>query len=119
MPVFEGYGLPPLEAMRVGLAVASSPVPSVVEPLSGPVGVDGKAGGPADLAAPAVIVDPLDVDSIAGGLFGVLADDTVRGDVRRAASAWVAGRSWGSAAAAHVANWQSSDLRSSRGAERS
>ncbi len=55
VPLTEGYGLPPLEAMRVGIpTVVSDEVPSVH---------DLGAVGP----APARIVDPLDVDDIAAG----------------------------------------------------
>lgn len=96
VPIVEGFGLPPLEAMRVGLAVACSPVPSVVEPVA----------GQAAMAAPAVIVDPLDVDSIAAGLFAVLADDPTRAEVRRSASLWVSARGWRVAADAHRSVWR-------------
>ena len=55
VPLTEGYGLPPLEAMRVGVpTVVSDEVPERARP---------RRAGP----APARIVDPLDVDDIAGG----------------------------------------------------
>ena len=71
VPLTEGYGLPPLEAMRAGLpTVVSNEVPSVH---------DLDAPGP----APARIVDPLDVDDIAAGLAAVLTDDALRADLAR------------------------------------
>ena len=55
VPLTEGYGLPPLEAMRAGIpTVVSDEVPSVHD-----------LGAPEP--APARIVDPLDVDDIARG----------------------------------------------------
>ena len=69
VPLTEGYGLPPLEAMLVGVpTVVSDEVPSVR---------DLGAAGP----APARIVDPLDVDDIAGGLAAVLTDDGLRAEL--------------------------------------
>lgn len=96
VPIVEGFGLPPLEAIRVGLSVVSTPVPSVTEP-----GI-----GQRSSCAPAVIVDPFDVDSIADGLYRALADDETRGEIRRAGSAWLAGRSWRAAADGHRAVWR-------------
>ena len=73
VPLTEGYGLPPLEAMRTGLpTVVSDEVPSVH---------DLGAAEPAS----AKIVDPLDVDDIAGGLAAVLTDDSLRADLARRA----------------------------------
>ncbi len=54
VPLTEGYGFPPLEAMRIGApTVVSAEVPSVHD-----LGDEGPA--------PARLVDPLDVDDIAG-----------------------------------------------------
>ena len=56
VPLTEGYGLPPLEAMRMGTpAVIANEVPSVVD-LDEPS------------PPPALIVDPLDVEGIAAAL---------------------------------------------------
>ena len=56
VPLTEGYGLPPLEAMRMGTpSVIANEVPSVVD-LDEPS------------PPPALIVDPLDVEGIAAGL---------------------------------------------------
>ena len=69
VPLTEGYGLPPLEAMRSGTpSVIANEVPSVV---------DLEESGP----PPARIVDPFDVDDIAAGLTAVLTDDVLRADL--------------------------------------
>ena len=95
VPLTEGYGLPPLEAMRAGLpTVVSDEVPSVhdlgaTEPPS------------------ALIVDPLDVDAIAGGLAAVLTDDILRADLARRAVDYASVRTWRDAARAHIDLWRS------------
>jgi glycosyltransferase involved in cell wall biosynthesis len=94
VPLTEGYGLPPLEAMRMGTpAVVSAEVPSVN---------DLGARGP----APARIVDPLDVDDIAAGLRAVLTDDALRADLTARGSALALARTWHGVARAHVALWR-------------
>jgi len=59
---FEGFGLPPLEAMARGTVVVASTATSIPE-------VCGDA---------AVLVDPLDTDAIANGLRRALTDDPLR-----------------------------------------
>jgi glycosyltransferase involved in cell wall biosynthesis len=94
VPLTEGYGLPPLEAMRMGTpAVVSAEVPSVN---------DLGARGP----APARIVDPLNVDDIAAGLAAVLTDDALRADLEARGSALALSRTWHGVARAHVALWR-------------
>jgi alpha-1,3-rhamnosyl/mannosyltransferase len=94
VPLTEGYGLPPLEAMRSGTpTVVSKDVPSVS---------DLDRDGP----APARLVDPLDVDDIAAGLMAVLTDDELRADLSARGSAHVAPRTWRGAARAHLALWR-------------
>jgi glycosyltransferase involved in cell wall biosynthesis len=94
VPLTEGYGLPPLEAMRMGTpSVVSSEVPSVHDL--------GEPDPP-----PARIVDPLDVDDIASGLAAVLTDDTLRGDLAARGSSFATARTWRAAAGAHVRLWR-------------
>jgi glycosyltransferase involved in cell wall biosynthesis len=65
--LYEGFGLPPLEAMASGTPVVTSNVSSLPE-------VAGDA---------AVLVDPYDVDSIADGIRRVLTDEALRAELRR------------------------------------
>jgi alpha-1,3-rhamnosyl/mannosyltransferase len=95
IPLTEGYGLPPLEAMRSGTpSVIANEVPSVVD-LEEP--------GP----PPARIVDPLDVDDIAAGLTSVLTDDVVRADLAARGKAHAHSRTWKTAARQHLGLWRS------------
>jgi glycosyltransferase involved in cell wall biosynthesis len=95
VPLTEGYGLPPLEAMLVGVpTVVSAEVPSVR---------DLGAGGP----APARIVDPLDIDDIAVGLADILTDDALRADLGSRGAAYASTRTWRAAARAHIELWRS------------
>jgi len=95
VPLTEGYGLPPLEAMRLGTpSVVANEVPSVHDL--------GESGRP-----PAYIVDPLDVDSIAAGLSAVLTDDEVRSDLAARGAAYSEGRTWRAAAGEHIRLWRS------------
>ena len=94
VPLTEGYGLPPLEAMRVGTpTLAADEVPSVRDL--------GEAG-----PAPARIVDPLDVGDIAAGLAAVLTDDAVRADLAARGAAYARTRTWDAAARAHIELWR-------------
>ena len=65
--LYEGFGLPPLEAMASGTPVVTSNVSSLPE-------VAGDA---------AVLVDPYDVDSIVDGLRRVVGDRALAADLRR------------------------------------
>ena len=95
VPLTEGYGLPPLEAMLSGIpTVVSDEVPSVR---------DLGAVGP----APARIVDPLDIDDIARGLADVLTDDVLRADLGSRGAAYASTRTWRGAARAHMQLWRS------------
>jgi glycosyltransferase involved in cell wall biosynthesis len=64
--LYEGFGLPPLEAMASGTPVVTSNVSSLPE-------VAGDA---------AVLVDPYDPDAIADGIYRVLTDETMRRSMR-------------------------------------
>ena len=65
--LYEGFGLPPLEAMASGTPVVTSNVSSLPE-------VAGDA---------ALLVDPYNAGSIADGIYRVLTDETLRRDLRR------------------------------------
>ncbi len=58
-PLFEGFGLPPLEAMAAALPVVASKLPSTDEQV-------------------ATIVDPMSVDSIADGIVKLLTSESIR-----------------------------------------
>jgi len=95
VPLTEGYGLPPLEAMLAGIpTVVSDEVPSVRD-----LGAEGPA--------PARIVDPLDIDDIARGLADVLTDDVLRADLGSRGAAYASTRTWRRAARAHIDLWRS------------
>jgi glycosyltransferase involved in cell wall biosynthesis len=63
--LYEGFGLPPLEAMACGAPVVTSNVSSLPE----------VAGGAA------LLVDPYDSDSIASGITAAVNDETLRADL--------------------------------------
>ena len=94
VPLTEGYGLPPLEAMRVGTpSVVAREVPSVHD-----------LGDPAP--APARLVDPFDVEDIASGLGDVLTDDAMRADLATRGAEHVRSRTWRAAAQQHLDLWR-------------
>lgn len=94
VPLTEGYGLPPLEAMRSGTpSLVSEEVPSVHDL--------GEAG-----PAPARVVDPLDVDAIAAGLVAVLTDDALRDDLVARGAVYATSRTWQAAAREHIDLWR-------------
>jgi glycosyltransferase involved in cell wall biosynthesis len=82
VPLAEGFGLPPLEAMAAGAPVVASPLPSTGEA--------------------AFVVDPLDVEAIAAGLLQVASDDAVRARLIEAGRAHAARHRWLDTAAAHA-----------------
>jgi glycosyltransferase involved in cell wall biosynthesis len=95
VPLTEGYGLPPLEAMRMGSpSVVANEVPSVHDL--------GQTGSP-----PARIVDPFDVEDIASGIGDVLTNEAIRADLVARGTEHVRGRTWRAAAVEHIALWRS------------
>ena len=76
--LYEGFGLPVLEAMAAGAPVVTSSVSSLPE----------VAGGAA------LLVDPQDVDAIGGALARVLADDALAAELRRRGLKRARGFSW-------------------------
>ena len=94
VPLTEGYGLPPLEAMRMGTpTVVARAVPSV-DDLDAPE------------RSPARLVDPLDVESIAAGLLEVLTDDELRRQLTGRGAAYARSRTWRATAEAHIELWK-------------
>jgi glycosyltransferase involved in cell wall biosynthesis len=76
--LYEGFGLPPLEAMASGTPVVTSNVSSLPE-------VAGDA---------AVLVNPYDARAIADGIYRVLTDETLRRDLRKKGIARAGQFSW-------------------------
>jgi glycosyltransferase involved in cell wall biosynthesis len=86
VPIIEGFGLPPVEAMSVGTPVVASPLPST--------------GGAA------FEVDPHDTESIAHGLMQVATNETVRNSLIVRGSARSDELKWSSIARRHRDVWE-------------
>lgn len=86
VPLLEGFGLPVVEAMRAGVPVVASPVPSS--------------------RGAALEVDPLDVDAIAAGLLVASTDEARRAALVAAGRERTAHLTWAATAASHVALWR-------------
>lgn len=84
--LYEGFGLPPLEAMACGTPVLTSDRSSLPE-------VVGDA---------ALLVDPADTDQIADGLLRLADDDELISSMRRRSLEQAARFSWGSTASQHL-----------------
>jgi glycosyltransferase involved in cell wall biosynthesis len=87
VPLTEGFGFPPVEAMRLGVPVVSSPMPSL-----------GGAG---------LVVDPREIDDIAAGLVRAATDERLRVDLVAQGVARAETLTWVASARAHVALWES------------
>ncbi len=85
VPLIEGFGLPPVEAMSVGTPVVASRLPST--------------GGAA------LEVDPDDTAAIAAGLYTVATDEPTRSELIRLGSIRAAELSWASIARRHLEVW--------------
>ncbi|HEY1444735.1 MAG TPA: glycosyltransferase family 1 protein [Acidimicrobiales bacterium] len=81
--LYEGFGFPPLQAMRAGVPVVATRAGSVPEVVG-----DG-----------ALLVDPGDAAGLAAALERCLVDDAARRDLVAAGSAWAARFSWESCGA--------------------
>lgn len=93
VPLEEGFGLPPLEALSVGLpVVASQDVPSV---------------GPGAWADPvAVLADPRDIDSIAQALVSGSTDEALRARLVASGAQLARARTWRASAQSYLARWR-------------
>lgn len=87
VPLLEGWGLPPVEAMAAGTPVVASPMPST--------------GGAA------TEVDPEDVDAIAAAIVAAACDEDVRAALRAAGRRRADALTWDKAAQSHVDLWRS------------
>jgi glycosyltransferase involved in cell wall biosynthesis len=86
VPLVEGFGLPPVEAMRECTPVVASPVPST--------------------KGAALEVDPLDVGAMAKALVRASSDDRLRSELVTAGLLRAGELTWEAAARAHVDVWQ-------------
>ncbi|MEA3075625.1 MAG: hypothetical protein QOF60_533 [Actinomycetota bacterium] len=86
VPLAEGFGLPPVEAMRECTPVVASPVPST--------------------KGAALEVDPLDVAAMAKALVQAAADDRIRSELVTAGLLRAGELTWEAAARHHVEVWQ-------------
>lgn len=115
VPLTEGYGLPPLEAMRMGTPVlASSGVPSVTmstqprQRSSEPNSSSGSESQAKEDKDPGIafIVDPLDPKEIARGLVELVTNASMREHLADKGRAFVEQRTWKNVAYQHLELWK-------------
>lgn len=108
VPLAEGFGFPPLEAMTCGVpVVVSTTVPSTT-PTVVAVADDADATAvAADTSGAALRVDPATIEDIAGALVRASCDDAVRAALVESGRALVEPLTWRSSAVAHVSWWES------------
>jgi glycosyltransferase involved in cell wall biosynthesis len=87
VPLVEGFGLPPVEAMRMGTPVVASDVPST--------------GGAA------LVVDPDSTEEIASAIVAVASDEGLCRDLSARGEAHAGSLTWRAAARTHVRLWDS------------
>ena len=97
----EGYGLPPVEAMRAGVPVVCAPMPSVLERTD-----EDEGGQLPDRDRPFEAIDATDVSSISRALEHVLGSADRRAELTDLGSAWVRDRTWHDVAQRHVEVWE-------------
>jgi glycosyltransferase involved in cell wall biosynthesis len=85
VPLLEGYGLPPLEAMQAGIPVLASPMPS--------------------LGGAALEVNPKDTANIAEGLLELATDQQLRSNLVSAGRRRAEALTWEACASKHVDLW--------------
>ena len=85
VPLIEGFGIPPVEAMAFGAPVVASPLPST--------------------AGAAFEVDPHDVESIAEGLLHVATDEEERSRLQSLGRERAAELTWSAVARRHLDVW--------------
>jgi glycosyltransferase involved in cell wall biosynthesis len=87
VPLTEGFGFPPVEAMRHGLPVVASAMPSL-----------GDAG---------LVVDPLSVEAIGTAVVRAATDEDLRAELIAGGVLRTKDMTWAAAARAHMALWES------------
>ena len=97
----EGFGLPPVEAMRAGVPVVCAPMPSVLERTD-----EDASGRLPDDGLPFEAVEATDVSSISRALQHVLGSADRRSELSELGSAWVQDLTWDAVARRHVEVWE-------------